>query len=216
MSIDHIIQQLAAFRAPNVFNPWGETDPTDLYRSGHGTRQQLLREHFSWPTPSRPRPLFLLIGEAPGYQGCRVSGVPFTSERLIMEGAIPRVSCQWRLSTRETPWSEPSATVVWKALYKLGIHNSTFLWNTFAWHPHKPGNPYSNRAPTVAELDAGKQVLLSVLSLCMGARIVAVGNIAARTLGRLGVVGFAKVRHPSMGGAPAFRAGLETLVRQAA
>ena len=37
------------------------------------------------------QPGYLLIGEASGYQGCRISGIPFTSERLIMEGVVPRL-----------------------------------------------------------------------------------------------------------------------------
>ena len=34
-------------------------------------------------------PKILIIGIAPGYQGCRFSGVPFTSERQLCNGALP-------------------------------------------------------------------------------------------------------------------------------
>ena len=100
---------------------------------------------------------------------------------------------------------------MWGTLHALGLAERTVLWNAFAWHPFKPGEPYSNRAPTRDELEAGRAVLDAVLAPFASARIVAVGKVAERTLRKLGREPDATVRHPSMGGATEFRAGLAAL-----
>jgi hypothetical protein len=200
---------LQQFCAPDVFNPWSDRDPLDLGEptsSGPDARLRRLRAHFDVD------PLLVLVGEAAGYQGCHFSGLAFTNERLMLEGRIPRISVDDRFTSRPRPWCEPSATVVWGALHTLGIATRTVLWNSFAWHPHRPGNPYSNRAPTRTELEAGRTVLDGVLGAFQGASVVAVGQVAGRTLRALGREPTAVLRHPSMGGANEFRAGLRTLV----
>jgi uracil-DNA glycosylase len=199
--MQHLLDMLRAFTAPNVFNPWAESDQLDVApRIAAVHRGERLRAHFDCD------PRFVLIGEAPGYQGCRFSGVPFTSELLVTTGQIPRVARQGRLTTRARPWSEPSATTMWRMLYELGIEECTVLWNAFAWHPFRSeDNPHSNRPPTRAELQAGSGVLKEVLAHFHRARYVAVGLVAKAALEGAGVNVFATVRHPSMGGAVKFR-----------
>lgn len=207
--IDTIITKLRSASMPNVFNPWGDVDPLDAYtRDAAAYRRGRLMQHFNC------EPRFLLIGEAPGYQGCHFSGVPFTNEKLLLDGKVPRVECKDRITTRPKPWSEPSATVVWGTLHELGIAESTVMWNAFAWHPHKPGNPMSNRTPTMAELFAGAEILKSVVRAFASARLVAVGGKARDLLCNLGFWHAAHVRHPSMGGANQFRSGMAELVRR--
>jgi Uracil DNA glycosylase superfamily. len=216
--MDQLFDALSAFRAPNVFNPWAETDAQDLpvtaHLSGLATtlpgptgRLNRLRAHFDID------PVMILVGEAPGYQGCHFSGCAFTNESLLLKGLIPRVKVDSRITSRPRPWCEPSATIVWGALHELGIAERVVLWNAFAWHPFKAGNPYSNRAPTKAELAQGLPVLQRVLQLFKGARVVAVGQVAMRTLSSLGITPHFTLRHPSMGGANQFRAGLTQLAR---
>jgi hypothetical protein len=202
---------LRAFRSRHVFNPWAEHDALDADESpgsaglGPAGRLSRLRAHFA------ATPAIVLLGEASGYQGCHFSGMPFTNEKLLLEGRIPRVRVAQRLTTRARPWCEPSATVVWGTLHALGLAERTVLWNAFAWHPFKPGDPYSNRAPTRDELEAGREVLDGVLTAFGLAKVVAVGKVAERTLRELGREPYATVRHPSMGGANEFRSGLAAL-----
>ncbi len=200
---------LLAFRSAHVFNPWVEPDPLDLDGAcSAAARLARLRAHFA------VEPMLVLIGEAAGYQGCHFSGMAFTNERLMIEGRIPRIECPGRFTSRPRPWCEPSATVVWGALHALGIADRAVLWNSFAWHPFKPGNPYSNRAPTRSELEAGRAVLDGVLGSFAGAPVIAVGQVAGRSLRALGREPAGVLRHPSMGGANEFRAGLAALVAQ--
>lgn len=185
---------------PRIFNPWTQTNADDQPEyNGPAQRLRRLQQHLTG------NPTQLLLGEASGYQGCRVSGIPFTSERLLLAGTIPRVSgAQARLTTRERPWSEPSATTVWGALTQFGIASSTVLWNAFAWHPHKPGQPQSNRTPERAERERGLEVLQLLLAAFPDVRLFAVGRHAQQQLQLLGRSAV-PLRHPSMGGALIFR-----------
>ena len=191
---------------PALFNPWREHCPFDTPGNGPAARLERLARHLDCD------PLFILVGEAPGYQGCRYSGVAFTSERLLLEGAIPRIPhlCG-RLSRRERPFSEPSATIVWKALATAGIAGRTILWNALQLHPHKTARPWSNRTPTDAELDHGAAALHLLVAAFPAARIVAVGRKAEQLMARHGVIPAATVRHPANGGATAFAAGIRAL-----
>jgi uracil-DNA glycosylase len=125
----------------------------------------------------------LLVGEAAGYRGARVSGVPFTSERQL---------------TGRGP-AEATATIVHRVLAELGIEDDVLLWNVVPTHPHRPGQPASNRKPTASEIEAARPFLDE---LATGRSVVPVGRVAEAALGIEGI------RHPSHGGSTAFRAGL--------
>jgi hypothetical protein len=124
------------------------------------------------------------VGEAPGYRGARISGIPFTSE--------------WQL-TGSGP-AEATATVVHRVLGELGLEGQVLLWNVVPTHP---GTETVNRPPRRAEVVAGL-----AFAECLGAgrHVLAVGRIAAR------VLGVPAVRHPSHGGAREFRTGLIELL----
>jgi uracil-DNA glycosylase family 4 len=132
----------------------------------------------------------LLVGEAAGYRGARVSGIPFTSERHL---------------TGRGP-AEATATILHRVLAELGLEEGVLLWNVVPTHPHRPGCPRSNRRPARAEVAAGRPF---VRELARGRQVVAVGRVAAEELAA------PYVRHPSHGGAAEFRRGLRALVRGA-
>ena len=134
---------------------------------------------------SRSEAPILLVGEAAGYRGARVSGIPFTSERQLT-GTGP---------------AEATATIVHRVLAELGIAEHVLLWNVVPTHP---GTEAMNRPPTRAEIEAG---LRFVERLAHGREVVPVGRVAERALGHAGI------RHPSHGGAAAFRDGLKRVVR---
>ena len=205
-----IFNKIIPAKMPNTFNPWREADALDAGKRPWLARRERLRQHFDCA------PKLLLIGEASGYQGCHFSGIPFTNEKLILEGKIPRVTASDRITTRGRPWCEPSATIVWGTLHELGIAESTVLWNAFAWHPHLPGNVHSNRTPTPAEFAEGQSTLQTVLQHFPGVPVIAVGQKSQALLARLGIAVNGCVRHPAMGGATAFRQGMSDLATQSA
>jgi uracil-DNA glycosylase len=190
-----------------LFNPWRDHCPHDAAGNGPAEKLDRLALHLDCD------PKFILAGEAPGYQGCRYSGIAFTSERLLGEGAIPRIPVlAGRLSTRRLPFSEPSATIVWKTLYRLGIEEHTILWNAMQLHPYRPDNLWSNRTPTPAEIGLGEPALRMLIAAFPAARIVAVGKKSEGLLREMGIPIAGSVRHPANGGATEFAAGLKDLM----
>jgi hypothetical protein len=190
-----------------LFNPWKDLCPDDESWNGPDVKLERLAAHLDCS------PEIILCGEAPGYQGCRHSGIAFTSERLLMEGKIPRIpAIQDRLTKRERPFSEPSATIVWNTLYRLGIAEKTILWNAVQLHPYKTGDPLSNRTPTSAEVALGVPAMRMLVEAFPSARIVAVGKKSEGLLSSLGISLAATVRHPANGGSVLFSQSMEYLV----
>jgi hypothetical protein len=190
-----------------LFNPWRDCCPHDAAGNGPAEKLNRLALHLNC------NPEFILAGEAPGYQGCRYSGIAFTSERLLGEGAVPRIpALTGRLSTRRLPFSEPSATIVWKTLYRLGIEERTILWNAMQLHPHRPDNLWSNRTPTLAEISLGEPALRILIETFPFAKIIAVGKKSEGLLREMDIPIAGSVRHPANGGATKFAAGLKGLM----
>jgi len=155
---------------------------TNFYREGKGAA--LRRARLAAYLETRRGAPLLLVGEAPGYRGARISGIPFTSERQLT-GAGP---------------AEATATIVHRVLAELDLAELVLLWNLVPTHP---GTASSNRAPTRAEVAAGR---VFADELALGRRVVAVGRIAHRAFGGT------YVRHPSHGGAVEFARALRDLL----
>jgi hypothetical protein len=159
-------------------------------------------------------PKVLLLGEAPGFRGMRITGVPFTN-RTMFEGPAnsfglfgPGMGYALPAEAAGVA-SEPTATVMWEVLAELDF--LPLLWSACPWHTHVPGRPQSNRTPTVAEAGLGTPFWQALTKLFGIDTVVAVGNVAHRSLLGSGVDA-AKVRHPSHGGRSGFRRGLEELL----
>lgn len=173
--VDALVDRLTAARIGKTCNQYAPGI------DGAEQRRERLRAYLvaRWHAP------VVLVGEAAGYQGCRLSGIAFTS--------VAQLGCG---TTRE-----PSATIVHRVLAHLGVEERVLLWNVVPTHPHRPGEPASNRTPTSSEVDAGACFLPAVAE---GRAVIAVGRVAAARTGA------AYVRHPAHGGARAFEAGLSS------
>jgi hypothetical protein len=161
------VERLSSARIGETFNFYREGEGADVKR---GRLLEYLEANGAAPV--------LLVGEAPGYRGARISGIPFTSERQL---------------TGRGP-AEASATIVRRVLAELEFE--ALCWNVVPTHP---GTASSNRPPTRDEVAASRPFLED---LARGRRILAVGRLAA------GVTGAPYIRHPAHGGAAEFRAGL--------
>lgn len=159
-------------------------------------------------------PKVLLVGEAPGFRGMRITGVPFTS-RTILEGPANAFGLFGPGKGYVLPpdaagiAAEPTATVMWEVLAELDF--LPLLWSACPWHTHVPGRPLSNRTPTASEAALGTPLWQALAAEFGIETVVAVGNVAHRSLQRSGLE-VPKIRHPAHGGRSGFKRGLEELI----
>lgn len=141
-SIDNILKRLAGYpHEDGVGNPYAEQYAIDN-----------LRHYFEYMLNETGKRV-LLVGEAPGYRGCRITGIPFTSGRVFQNVAHPMLQDLSTKITLPSMESESTATIVWNYLAEKG--KTPFFWNSFPFHPHRLGNAASNRAPTNTEIEFG-------------------------------------------------------------
>jgi len=185
-----------------LFNPYApQGDPRAMIRRGNLLRYLVDME--------KHHPRILLLFEAPGYRGCALSGIPVTSERIMLRGIA-----KWGLfgagyrATSDHPQgvAEMTATILWNALIEH-IEHPPLIWNTVPLHPHRPGQLQSNRPPKRHEEQLGLPFIEMVMELFDFEIVGAVGRVAQRALSRMGYETI-PLRHPSQGGKAEFIRGL--------
>lgn len=184
------------------FNPYQGIAPGVDRPGADRIRRDNLRRYLesftTWPEA-------LVLGEAPGWRGCRFSGVPFTSEAQLA-GSLPFSGEPSSLA--KLPHREAAATIFWRVM--LDYHPRFLAWNSLPLHPHQPGQPCTNRTPTQAETCQADAGLAKLVGLLQPPRVIAVGNNARLTAQRLGLEAI-QVRHPGRGGAQAFASGMRQI-----
>ena len=208
-----------------VFNPWWQTDQAnDIGPRAPVIRRAQLRAYLSERVD---KARLIVIGEALGYRGGHFSGVPMTSEQILLgkkqAAGINPTDLFAKIRPRRTSrpdkyprgFYEPTATMVWSRLLQLGFGPREFvIWNAFPWHSFNPRvGLLSNRAPNKTERSAGLPVLEAFLELFQPDQVVALGKIAGAQLEQLEVTARC-VRHPASGGARLFQEQIARVLRQ--
>lgn len=152
----------------------------------------------------------MLIAEAFGYRGGRVTGIPLTSERIIRRNPrfaaeFPEIVSVYRpceeLGAQET---EATATIVWRVFEKLPVGQAPLCWNVFPAHPYQmTAGLWSNRSPTRSEIERGAEFARQLVQIMKPRTVVAIGRCAERGLAAAGIPAI-PVRHPANGGATLF------------
>src|SRR5262249_35351840 len=188
-SVERFVRLLKQSPFGSVFNPWWEVDEqNDIARIAPLIRRQQLGAYLQ---QRLGRAKIAVIGEALGYRGGHFSGIPMTSERMLLGeqpdivaalferrrrcyrasvgGSRAPLQILPRIKPRRTSkpsvcpdgFSEPTATIVWGALLRIGVLPDEFvLWNAFPWHSFDPHRGLlSNRTPNKSEQAAGFSVL---------------------------------------------------------
>jgi hypothetical protein len=225
-SIEKFVRSLNRSPSGAVFNPWWQVDKqNDVGRNASAIRRKQLRAYLRKRVG---KVKLVVIGEALGYRGGHFSGIPMTSERILLgkkkdDGIEPQQvfsSIKARRTSKREQYldgfSEPTATIVWSSLLRLGLKPEEFvLWNAFPWHSFDPRRGMlSNRTPNKSERSAGLSVLKAFLDLFPRDEIVALGNVAASQLRELNIE-TRRVRHPASGGAKLFRQQIARIVKKA-
>jgi len=239
--LNKFLRLLKAAPSGAVFNPWWQIDDeNDIGPTAPAIRRKQLRAYLQERLANTR---FAIVGEALGYRGGHFTGIPMTSERLLLRkkpeivaalferrnvleradngGRRPPLQILSGITPRRTSksslcpdgFSEPTATIVWGALLKIGVPPNEFvLWNAFPWHSFDPHRGLlSNRMPNKSEQFAGRPVLNAFLELFPCPQIVALGKIAAAQLEQVGANAHC-VRHPASGGAKLFRQQIARII----
>lgn len=152
---------------------------------------------------------FMLIGEAPGHLGCKLSGIPFTSTHLMQNSKHSFFSQNRQKFYISKEQREGSAATVWKAFEKSS--SIPLLWNAFPFHPHLLMQANSNRTPTSRELEQGAFFMNELIAIFAPSKILAVGRKSEKMLKRHNISND-YVRHPARGGASQFSEQMDKLL----
>jgi len=218
--LDKFLRLLKASPSGALFNPWWEFDEkNDIGPHSPAIRRKHLAVYFR---ERLDKARLAIVGEALGYRGGHFSGIPMTSERMLLrkqQHIVPGIKPRRTSKPSICPdgFSEPTATIVWGALLKIGVPPDEFvLWNAFPWHSFDPHRGLlSNRMPNKSEQLSGRPVLKAFLELFPCNQIVALGKIASAQLEAIGVKAHC-VRHPASGGAKLFRQQFARTVNKSA
>jgi len=180
-----------------VFNPY--LDKTLLNN---------LREYFTYLIKHGSS--VMLVGESPGYNGCRWTGIPFTSGYMVRNSNhIMFKEIGDRIVLNQVV-KESTGTIMWEFLGKdIPV---PILWNSFPFHPHKSGNPESNRKPSSTEVQEGVEYMKMVHDIFEPKIICSLGRVGEKTLKKIfSGIDIRYIRHPSRGGKNGFIDGMEEI-----
>lgn len=200
-SIDAFLKDLKRQRHTEaVFNPYRTPRLVDN-----------LRVYLNRLKETQTNPI-LLVGEAPGFKGCKYTGIPFSSGQLFQSGSHPFIqSIRDDLDIRV--WeSENTATMVWD--YLSDKPTVPLFWNAFPYHPHRPGERLTNRAPNRREVVQGGEFLKALHDIFEPAEVAGVGRkgwqCAEAVFPNQSIQ---YIRHPSFGGKADFVQGMDRLLQ---
>jgi hypothetical protein len=154
-SVEKFIRSLKQSPPGAVFNPWWEVDQhNDVGRNAPSIRRKQLAAYLR---KRIGKVKLVLIGEALGYRGGHFSGIPMTSERILLGkkknvveavyerrnlhgrvrdgGHRPPLQIVTGIKPRRTSkpekcpdgFSEPTASIVWGSLLRLGLKPEQFV-----------------------------------------------------------------------------------------
>src|ERR1043166_1485718 len=140
--LENFVRLLKASPSGAVFNPWWQIDEeNDIGSHSPAIRRKHLAVYFR---ERLGKAQLAIIGEGLGYRGGHFTGIPMTSERILLgkkkddciepEHVFASIKPRRTSKTANCPdgFSEPTATIVWGTMLKLGLRSEQFvIWNAF-------------------------------------------------------------------------------------
>lgn len=187
-----------------LFNPYTDNCIHEDHNKAATIRKNNLIKYFTAQRKMRPK--YIWIFEAPGYRGCRRTGLPLISENLLEEvSSILKLDESFEKATKTNITAEYSANAVWNMIRKLP--ETPFIWNAYPLHPFKENDYKTNRKPTKKEMEEAKHILNMIMESTNPQNILAVGRVAESLLLEYGIE-CKYIRHPANGGIGKFRKGI--------
>jgi hypothetical protein len=200
------VNALSELKLDNVFNPYADKCPVHDRSDAVSARRRNLRGYLEAATDIGVDTIWM--GRDLGYRGGRRTGLALTDEFHLPEMMERYPGSTFKQATVGPAVVERTASEIWSVLRALAL--PPLLWNVFPFHPHEPGNPFTNRKFTARELqkvDLLNETLIKWLGV---RRVVAIGGDAYNYASRFDVEVVA-IRHPSYGGVRDFRNGMSAL-----
>jgi hypothetical protein len=207
MTPARFVGSLKATTFDNVFNPYADRCEVHDLQDAPDRRATALLVMMKAATRTEVDALW--IGRDLGYRGGRRTGLALTDDVHLSIHAT-RWNVKVERATTGSMVAERTAAVIWSML--ASVTAPVFLWNVFPFHPHEPGDPFTNRSHTSRERVQGEAILAELILILRPRRLVAIGNDATKTASRLaGNADVVQVRHPSYGGQRDFVHQIESL-----
>lgn len=198
--IDKLSKEVSTPELTNVYSP--EIPQSEICRENLYNYLQRIQNNNS---------KIMLIGEAPGYHGCRLSGIAFTCEENFTEDIIPGIMGKdlgYKIFSDGKPEKELSASIVWPKLKEwYMLHGCVpLLWNICPFHPHKKNDVKSNRTPQKEEIERGIKYFLELVNIFNIQHIGCIGRESFNAIEAMNLnTSLEYLRHPSCGGIKKFR-----------
>lgn len=206
MTPTSFVKALAEFSLDNVFNPYADTCPVHDRAGAAASRRKNLKTYLQAVSDLGTDTIWM--GRDLGYRGGRRTGLALTDEFHLCEMTRVYPGCESQQATRGPAIAERTAAEIWAVLKAIDI--PPLLWNVFPFHPHEPGNPFTNRKFSAKELALVDELNSELFSWLRIRKIIAIGQDAAHYASRFGLP-IETIRHPSYGGVRDFRAGMAKL-----
>lgn len=200
------VNAMSKLKLDNVFNPYADRCPVHDRSDAVSARRCNLRGYLNAAVEIGVDTIWM--GRDLGYRGGRRTGLALTDEYHLSEMTKRYPGSNFKQATVGPALAERTASEIWSVLRAVDL--PPLLWNVFPFHPHEPGNPFTNRKFTARELqqvDVLNEMLINWLKV---RRVVAIGQDAFNYASRFGVEVVA-IRHPSYGGIKDFRNGMSAL-----
>ena len=206
MNPTSFVNALSELKLDNVFNPYADKCPIHDRSDAVSARRRNLRGYLKAAAEIGVDTIWM--GRDLGYRGGRRTGLALTDEYHLTEMTERYPGSNFKQATVGPALAERTASEIWSVLRAIDL--PPLLWNVFPFHPHEPGNPFTNRKFTARELqqvDVLNDMLIKWLKV---RRVVAIGQDALNYASRFDVEVVA-IRHPSYGGIKDFRCGMSAL-----